>query len=115
MTSTERYELAQVNDDALVVNMSTWSSLETLSDFAFGSFHVEVMRPRREWFSRMSDPYTVLWWVPAGHRPTVAEAQERLELLAALGPVPQAFTFRRPFAPDGSSFAPERGPRLCEV
>jgi hypothetical protein len=102
-------------DDELIVNMSTWESLESLSDFVFGTFHVEVMRRRREWFSRMTDPYTVLWWVPAGHRPTVAEAQERLGLLAAVGPGPRAFTFRRPFGPDGSSYLPEREPALCEV
>ncbi|MFJ4790482.1 DUF3291 domain-containing protein [Streptomyces sp. NPDC088794] len=39
----------------------------------------------------------VLWWVPAGHRPTVAEAEERLLRLRADGPTPYAFTFRSPF------------------
>ena len=43
-------------DDELIVNMSTWRSLPALADFVFGSFHVEVMRRRREWFARMHDP-----------------------------------------------------------
>jgi Domain of unknown function (DUF3291) len=41
----------------------------------------------------------VLWWVPAGHRPSVAEADERLAALRADGPTPRAFTFRESFAP----------------
>jgi Domain of unknown function (DUF3291) len=36
----------------------------------------------------------VLWWVPAGHLPDVAEAKERLDLLRRVGPSPAAFTFR---------------------
>ena len=49
-------------------------------------------------------PILVLWWVPAGHIPTIAEAKERLDHLKAHGPSPEAFTFRTPFpAPDGKS------------
>jgi hypothetical protein len=44
----------------------------------------------------------VLWWVPAGHIPTVAEAIERLELLRRDGPTPAAFTFRSPFTPEAA-------------
>ena len=41
----------------------------------------------------LAEPYQVLWWVPAGHRPTVAEA-ERLKAVRSEGPGPAAFTFR---------------------
>ena len=41
--------------------------------------------------------YLALWWVPAGTIPTVAEAKERLQLLARSGPTPASFTFRDPF------------------
>jgi hypothetical protein len=58
---------------------------------------LDVMRRRREWFHRMADPYLALWWVPAGTIPTVAEARDRLELLAGKGPTADAFTFRAPF------------------
>jgi len=37
----------------------------------------------------------VLWWVPAGHTPSVEEAIERLEHLGAHGPSPYAFTFKQ--------------------
>lgn len=90
-------------DDQLIVNLTVWESLETLADFVFGGFHLEVMRRRREWFARMRDPFTVLWWVPTGHRPTVAEAEERLTALQEQGPTPFAFTVRRAFPAPGST------------
>jgi hypothetical protein len=50
--------------------------------------------------------YLALWWVPEGHTPTIAEAQERLAHLEGHGPSPHAFTFKRRFAPDQSSERP---------
>jgi hypothetical protein len=85
----------------VLVNMSVWADVESLNAFVYRSGHVEIMRRRREWFERMGDAYVVLWWVPAGHRPSVAEGIERLDLLRRLGPSPQAFGFRHAFpAPD---------------
>jgi hypothetical protein len=103
-------------DDDLIVNMSTWRSLPALADFVFGSFHVELMRRRREWFARMHEPVTVLWWVPSGHRPTVTEAEERLGALRAQGPTRDAFTFRLPFGtPDVLDEVAPSQPWTCEV
>jgi heme-degrading monooxygenase HmoA len=84
-------------DERVMVNLSVWESLESLRAFVYASRHLDVMRHRREWFHRMTDPYLALWWVPAGAIPTVAEAKERLELLARQGPTAGAFTFRVPF------------------
>ncbi|MFB7257004.1 DUF3291 domain-containing protein [Streptomyces nojiriensis] len=77
----------------VVVNLSVWQTQEALWDFSYRSGHLEVMRRRREWFERHVQAHLVLWWVPAGHRPTVAEALERLTDLQAHGPSPRAFTF----------------------
>ena len=44
----------------------------------------------------MGEAYTVLWWIPAGHLPTVDEAWSRLEQLRKEGAGPNAFTFRVP-------------------
>jgi hypothetical protein len=90
-------------DERIIVNMSVWESVEALHEYAYRSAHVEVMRRRREWFSRMTESYMVLWWVPAGHRPTVAEAVARLEMLRASGPTPAAFTFRERFPAPGAA------------
>jgi hypothetical protein len=45
------------------------------------------------------DPPSVLWWVPASHRPDPVEGRAKREVLAAVGDSPQAFTFQRPFPP----------------
>ena len=82
-----------------LVNMSVWRDAASLSAFVYRSAHVEIMRRRKEWFERMEQAYLVLWWVPQGHRPTVAEAVEKLDLLRRNGPTAQAFTFRQPFNP----------------
>jgi len=93
--------LRPYDDDLMIVNMSTWASLEALADFVYGEEHRAVMVQRRKWFERM-DTYLVLWWVPAGHRPSVDEAKAHLALLERHGPTPAAFSFRHPFpAPDG--------------
>ncbi len=83
--------------------MSVWASLEELRAFAYDTRHVDVLRRRREWFERHAEAHLVLWWVPVGHRPTTAEAIERLEHLRAHGPTVEAFTFRVPFGPPDSA------------
>jgi heme-degrading monooxygenase HmoA len=91
------------DDDRLIVNMSVWESLEALRAFVYDDpEHLAVMRRRREWFARMGERFTALWWVPAGHLPPVAEAESRLEHLRRQGPTPHAFTFRHSFAAPGT-------------
>ena len=85
------------DDHMLIVNMSVWESLDALSDFVYRSDHRAVMAGRRQWFDRMAEAYTVLWWVPAGHEPTVEEAKARLETLRRGGPSAEAFTFKAPW------------------
>ena len=84
--------------ESLIVNMSVWRDVAALRDFAYRSGHVEIMKRRREWFTRMAEAYLVLWWVPSGHEPTIAEAVARLNLLRERGPTPEAFTFGEAFA-----------------
>ena len=94
------------NDDYILVNMSVWESLEQLRAYVYTSAHSAVMRRRREWFEPMKNAYIVLWWVPAGHIPTVAEAKERLEILQTQGETAAAFKFKRPFAaPEPAAFS----------
>ncbi len=81
--------------------MSTWESIESLHDYVYKGDHARTMRDRRNWFLPSEGPTLVCWWVPTGHRPTVEEAQERLDLLRREGPTPEAFTFRVHFPPPG--------------
>ena len=88
------------DDDLMLVNMSVWESVEALGEFVYRSGHVEVMRRRREWATRMVEAHMCLWWIPAGAIPTVEEAKERLYHVREHGPTPTAFTFKRRFEPD---------------
>ena len=90
------------DDPLLLLNMSVWESLEALRAFTYTTAHTGVLRRRHEWFERLAEAHLVLWWVPAGHIPTIAEAVERLERLRRDGPTPAAFTFRVPFQPGAS-------------
>jgi len=109
-------------DPDVIVNLTVWQSVEALFDFTYKSGHIEIMRRRREWFEAAAAPYLVLWWVPAGHVPTLDEALARLAHLRGHGPTAHAFTFKRRFpAPDAAdaadaadAVAPELDPeRYC--
>ena len=91
-----------LGDDLVIVNQSTWESIETLHAFAYRSDHTAVLRRRRDWFQPWDGPHLVLWWVPAGHEPTLDEGLERLEQLDAEGPTAAAFDFNHPYGPDGA-------------
>lgn len=94
------------DDPLFAVNMSVWTDVASLGAFVYRTAHVEIMRRRREWFELM-ETYMCLWWVPAGHTPTVEEGMAALERLERHGPTAEAFTFRTPFpAPDGRPATP---------
>ena len=92
--------LRPYDDERIIVNMSTWESIDALWDFVYKSAHVEIFRRRREWFERFESTYLGLWWVPAGTIPTVEDAKLRLASLDEHGPTPYAFTFKQRFAPE---------------
>jgi hypothetical protein len=96
-------------DELMAINLSVWESLPALQRFVYQSHHVDALRARAQWFEPIEGPILVLWWIPAGHLPSVAEAQERLAYLAKHGPTPHAFTFRTPFP------APELDPGTVET
>jgi hypothetical protein len=82
-----------------LVNMSVWTDLDSLHSYIYRSAHNEVMALRKQWFERMTEAYSVLWWVVENHIPTLEEASERLECLRLQGPCPGAFTFKQAFDP----------------
>ena len=84
-------------DPRIIVNMSVWTSLEALFDFTYRTDHTPFIGRRRDWFEKLVGPHMALWWVKAGHLPDVAEARTKLDLLAAAGPNPDAFTFKQRF------------------
>jgi heme-degrading monooxygenase HmoA len=89
-------------DPQFIVNLSVWESIDDLHAFTYRSNHKGVFARRYDWFERATGPNMVVWWVPAGTRPDVAEALDRLRRLAELGPTAEAFTFKERFPPPGA-------------
>jgi hypothetical protein len=87
----------------VIVNMSVWEDADRLFDFVYRTAHAPVMAKRRQWFAKPEGPFVALWWIGAGHRPTVEEARQRLDLLARKGPSPGAFTFKQRYPAPGST------------
>jgi heme-degrading monooxygenase HmoA len=99
------------DDERLVVNLSVWESLAALRAFVYSQrAHRAVLRRRRKWFERLGESAVVLWWVPEGHRPSIAEAEQRLNALRADGPTAAAFTFRESFEPPQRESSTSAGP-----
>ena len=90
-------DIAYSDDPFVIVNMSVWESLQALRDFAYRSDHVKVFRDRAKWFEKADKPNYCLWWVAAGHMPTVAEGRARLEHYQMHGATPFSFWFSQPF------------------
>ena len=88
-------EIEVFGDERILFNLSVWESIEALQSYVYSSDHVNAVRRRADWFEASARSPLVLWWIRAGHRPTVHEAKERFETLWAHGPTADAFTFRR--------------------
>jgi hypothetical protein len=93
-TSIQAFE-----DSLVLINLSVWESPDALRSFVYRSDHASVMRQRKAWFDKFDGVYLGLWWVPAGHRPTTAEARARLDHLQQHGDSAHAFTFGRLYPP----------------
>jgi len=104
--SGDATDVAVLGDEWLIINMSVWRDTDSLTAYMYQGRHREMLARRREWFERVQEVMVVLWWVPAGHRPSVAEAEERLLHLRANGPTPYAFTLRTSFPAQGAEPVP---------
>jgi hypothetical protein len=96
-TSVKAFEWEPQGAAGVIVNMSVWESIDLLSHWVYGPLHRAVLLQRREWFERVSDATTALWWVPAGHIPTTLEAESRVRHLRRHGPTRDAFSFKESF------------------
>jgi hypothetical protein len=85
----------QVYDDPRILpNLTVWENVEALERFVWQTLHRRFYGRREEWFEKIEQPL-VLWWIPAGHRPTMAEGVERLEHLKTHGSTDHAFSWDR--------------------
>jgi hypothetical protein len=108
-TSVRAFEWDQAGSAGVIVNMSVWETPEALAAFVYSDTHRPVLAQRRQWFERMTEAYTALWWIPRGTVPTPADAEDRVRRLRAHGPAADAFTLRVLFPPPGGAGTPRAG------
>ncbi|MDX2151374.1 MAG: DUF3291 domain-containing protein [Bryobacteraceae bacterium] len=92
-------------DPFMLVNLSVWESPEALKEYVYRSNHLDYYLKRAQWFEKPKEAHYVLWWVPAGHIPTLAEAEARLLHYRAHGPTEHAFWFGKLFSAPASAAA----------
>lgn len=86
---------AKIDGDPLFIsNLTVWESAETLEHFVWNTVHRRFYQRRAEWFEVLEGMHFVMWWVPADHRPTLAEGLERLAHREAHGDSDHAFGWR---------------------
>ncbi len=90
-------EVRVFNDELILFNMSVWESIEALENFVYRSNHIEALQKKAEWFERANRASLALWWIEAGHLPSVEEAKERFDILWSDGPSADVFTFKDRF------------------
>lgn len=89
--------LRPFDDKRILFNMSVWETLEDLKHYVYRSTHLELLKAKENWFTKLAEAHLALWWIPQGSLPSVEEALEKLRLIQAKGPSPDVFTFAKPY------------------
>ena len=77
-------------DPRILPNLTVWENVEALERFVFKTVHSRFYARREQWFEPLDTPLA-MWFVPAGHRPSLAEGVERLDHLKSQGASEHAF------------------------
>lgn len=88
-------------DPRFVANLTVWESAETLQNFVWNTVHRQFYERRAEWFEALGEMHFAMWWIPAGHRPTLEEALARLDHLKEHGDSDHAFGWSHLKNPEG--------------
>lgn len=89
--------LRPYGDPLIIFNLSVWLSPDALKQYVYRSQHAAAVRKRKLWFEKMDTAHFALWWIPAGHIPSVEEAKQRLLHRQQYGDNALAFSFAHPF------------------
>ena len=90
---------APFEPERLFYNMSVWETFADLRQFTFRTGHAEMLRDKHRWIEPFDRAHLALWWIPAGHLPTIAESADRLSSVHEKGPTSYAFTLAESFPP----------------
>src|SRR5476649_2341728 len=58
-------------DPTMNVNMSVWEDAEALGQFVFQTAHRKIYARKHDFFEMPEKPTVVLWWIEAGHIPSL--------------------------------------------
>jgi heme-degrading monooxygenase HmoA len=75
---TGNTEAALDGDPQFVANLTVWEDRASLENFVQNTLHKKFMDRKAEWFETLDQMHFVMWWVPEGHQPSLAEAREKL-------------------------------------
>jgi hypothetical protein len=80
------------DDPQILPNLTVWRDVQSLERFVWQTLHKNMYKRRDEWFAPIGEGAKfVMWWIPEGHRPEMAEGRDRLDYLREHGPTDQAF------------------------
>lgn len=71
--------------------LSVWADVAALEHFVWNTVHRQFFQRRQDWYDMIGNSHLVLWWVPQGHTPTVAEGMARFHYKARVGDTDRAF------------------------
>jgi len=89
--------LRPYEDPLILFNMSVWESLDDLKNYVYASKHLELLKARNDWFTKLAEAHLALWWLEKDCIPSVEEALAKLDLIKIKGSSPAAFTFAKPY------------------
>ncbi|MEM8805851.1 MAG: DUF3291 domain-containing protein [Cyanobacteria bacterium P01_G01_bin.38] len=92
-------EIHAYDNPRQLLNISVWRGVEPLRDYVYKSMHGKFFARRRHWFEKFQGEHFAMWWIPAGHLPTVEEGKAKLALLEQRGDSPESFTFAKVYPP----------------
>jgi Domain of unknown function (DUF3291) len=103
------HSLGDFGGRSTVSSLSLWEDIESLSAFSYTGVHADALKHARQWNVKQDWPPLVLFWLPAGERPSWSDGVERFERLMRYGPAPAHFTFKNAFSPEGEPYQLDRG------
>ncbi|GHE01434.1 hypothetical protein U879_14800 [Defluviimonas sp. 20V17] len=71
--------------------LSVWEDVASLEAFVWNTVHRRFYERRAEWYDAVKSLRFVMWWVPEGHRPGIAEGMARFRHFEAHGDSDHAF------------------------
>jgi hypothetical protein len=80
----------------ILLNLTVWESVAALRAYVWNTVHKHFYARRSEWFLKVDEAQFVMWWIPAGHIPSVEEAAQKLLEFRNSGEASGAFDWGPP-------------------